>query len=109
MVGIFIIYFIGKKYYELAVKYNQKKWLFAFLGFVVYYASAIVMVIFLLIIDGILGLNINFENKFFTGVLELGVGFTGVIVTYNLLKKKWEREYPIEEDELQDIGKNASS
>ena len=39
MLGIVLIYWLGKYFYQLAEKYNQNKWLYAILGIVVYYVS----------------------------------------------------------------------
>ena len=39
MLGILIIYFFGKRFYNLSEEYNQNKWLYAILSAVVYYAG----------------------------------------------------------------------
>lgn len=42
MIGLLLLYFIGKGYYELASENGKNKWLFAIIGIVTYYASTMV-------------------------------------------------------------------
>ena len=39
MLGLLLIYWIGKKYYELATEHNRSPWGYAILGVFVYYFS----------------------------------------------------------------------
>lgn len=105
MLGIFFIYFIGNRYYTLAKKHQKEKWVFAFLGLILYYLPAIVLLVMLMIINELVGLGFDVENEIFLNVFAIVVGLISVIVTYNLLKKKWEKEASIKEDDIFDIGK----
>ena len=42
MLGLVLLYWIGKYYYKLAEVYNKSQWGFAILGIVVYYAGIVV-------------------------------------------------------------------
>ena len=42
MLGILLIYFIGKAFYDLAAKYDRTKLLFAFIGVASYYAGTFI-------------------------------------------------------------------
>lgn len=68
------------------------------------YLIPIAIVFILLIINELLGLGLNLENENFLNIFVIIVGLICVIVTYNLLKKKWEKEAIIKEDEISDIG-----
>ena len=39
MLGIFLVYYIGKTFYMLAEQFRKNKWLFAILGVVAYYGG----------------------------------------------------------------------
>ncbi len=39
MLGLFLLYFIGKIFYQLAEAHNKNKWVFAILGVIAYYAG----------------------------------------------------------------------
>jgi arginine exporter protein ArgO len=74
------------------------------LGLLLLYLISIAIVFILLIINELLGLGLNLENENFLNIFVIIVGLICVIVTYNLLKKKWEKEAIIKEDEISDIG-----
>jgi len=42
MLGILLLYWIGKYYYKLAEAHDKSKWGYAILGIVMYYASVVV-------------------------------------------------------------------
>ncbi|WP_306643918.1 hypothetical protein [Sanyastnella coralliicola] len=93
MIGILLIYFIGRAFYNLADKFNENKWLWAILGVVSYYAGSFV--------GGILfGLLEEFEimpsggpDDLHVASIALAVVFAaGVVVAfYFILKRMWTR------------------
>lgn len=109
MLGIVLLFFIGKYFYKLAEEFSQNKWLYAILGIVSYYFGAIV----------IGGVSIGLFIEFFTDeyidnysettlgymVLPFGIGFTYLF--YYLLKRKWKKSLTLVKDEIQDIGKSV--
>lgn len=105
MLGLVLIYFIGKKFYDLAIEFNQKKWLWAILGGVAYYFGAMIIGgVTLGVLDGLFSLGINWENSFVIGLLALPFGLLTVYIFYILLKKNWEKSVVVVTDEIQDIG-----
>lgn len=92
MIGILLIYFIGKYFYKLAEDHDKNKWLHAILGIVVYYAGT-------LIAGFILGFGyvvIN-ETEIMTDTTEILLSILGIPfglgacwLFYYILKKKWE-------------------
>ena len=104
MLGLLLIFFIGKYFYELADKYQKNRWLYAFIGIVVYYAAGALLGIILGVLDFIIGLGIDWENSVGLNLLGIPAGIAADYGLYSLLKKKWESEIIIPEDEIMKIG-----
>jgi hypothetical protein len=90
MLGILLIFFVGKYFYDLAARFNKSKWLFAIIGVVSYYAGTF-----------LIGLAIAFFGEVDSlGTIESipAIGLTLIAIpagiltswlTYSLLKKSW--------------------
>ncbi|MCR8668572.1 hypothetical protein NO995_12835 [Aestuariibaculum sp. M13] len=110
MLGIFFIYFIGKKFYELAGRYNQNQWLFAILSIVVYYASMVLFVIGLVIFDEfVFNWYIDWDNNSSISYLGIPVGLLTLYGFYKFLESRWKNNVVIIKDEIQDIGKSIDN
>lgn len=97
MIGLFLIYWIGKSFYELAHEHDKSRWGFAVLGVLGYYAGIIFAeVIFVLLSEkGILG-DIN---HYILGFLSLPFGLLTCWLLYRLLKNQWSNQSrPIDAD-----------
>lgn len=105
MLGLLLIYFIGKYFYKLAEEFNQNKWLYAILGIVMYYAAGFAFGILLGVFDLLLGLNLDYDNMFGINLLSIPIGLAACYGFYHLLKKKWKKSVVLIKDEIQDIGK----
>ena len=109
---IIIIILIGKQFFQLAKKYNQKLGLvYAVLGVVSYYGGAFIAGV-------IIGFFIEFAgsdplagvNDLTLALIFIPIGLFFCWGTYQLLKNKWHREYVEEErnkPKISDIGKSA--
>lgn len=107
MLGIILLFFIGKYYYELAQDFYKHRWLFAILGIVIYYAGTAIGGVILGVADELLGLNINWDNTFSMSLIALPFGLLTAFLGYYLLKRQWKKsEVVMSKDEIQDIGKN---
>ena len=104
MLGIVLIYWLGKYFYQLAEKYNQNKWLYTILGVVVYYISQLIFGFILGILSELFGWEINFDN-FAINLLGIPVGLLASYLFYLLLEKVWKRDVVIIKDSIHDIGK----
>ena len=104
MLGLLLIFFIGKYFYELAEKYYKNKWLYAIIGVVVYYAAGAVLGVILGFADIFFGLGINWENSAGINLLGIPAGLAADYGMYYLLRKKWESETVIPEEEIMKIG-----
>ena len=101
MLGLILIYFVGKAFYDLAGKYNKSQWGFGILGVVSYYAG--------LIIGGsLLGVVIEFISPGFIddtsetllAVMALPLGVLTCWLTYVLLKRAWSQPKEISRNTL---------
>ncbi|XCF05671.1 hypothetical protein ABI125_13210 [Tamlana crocina] len=106
MLGILLIYFIGKRFYDLAEEYNQSKWLYAILSIVIYYVSGAVVLAIVAILDmRIFGWGFDW-NSFGINLLSLPVGLLTLWGFYTLLENRWKKSVVVVKDEIGDIGKN---
>ncbi|MDN5205607.1 hypothetical protein QQ008_29755 [Fulvivirgaceae bacterium BMA10] len=89
MLGILLIYFIGKSYYQLAQKYEKHKWGFAILGVASYYFGTIVGgVLIYLAVD--LGLSsIDNMPDVAVGFMVLPFGILACWGLHTILKRQW--------------------
>ncbi|MEZ4829954.1 MAG: hypothetical protein R3C61_27280 [Bacteroidia bacterium] len=104
MLGLILIYFIGKYFYELADDHNKSKWGFAILGVVSYYAGTIIGGSVIGIIYGLTGNMPDDTDTFLLGLLAIPVGLLTCVGLYFLLKKMWSKEEIQKEDLIDQIG-----
>lgn len=105
MLGIILLYFIGKKFYELADDYHKSKWVFAILGVVIYYVGAFIVGLIIGVFELIIETNfIETANKFVLALIELPFGILSCYVLYSYLEKRWKKEKPLINDLISKIG-----
>lgn len=98
MLGLLVIYFIGKAFYKLAGQHNRNEWGYAILGVVAYYVSAFIGGIILVIAYELLEMgNIDEVSDQVIGLLALPFGLLGCWGTYKLLENRFEGS-PFESD-----------
>lgn len=91
MLGILLIYFIGRHFYRLADEFNQNKWLFAILGIVSYYAGTLLFGLGVGIAAALTG-NLQWaddSNSLLVGVMALPFGIGACALFYYILKRVW--------------------
>jgi hypothetical protein len=93
MIGLILLYFVGKAFYDLAGVNNKGQWLFAILGVASYYggwfASGILLVIGY---ELVLGGSVDDLNDTLLGFLALPFGVLTCWGFYRLLKNRWEKK-----------------
>jgi len=93
MLGILLIYFVGRYFYRLAIEYNKRKWLWAIVGVGSWYAGILVFTIVLLLYAELTG---NYElYELEDRVLNLiGIPFSLAtsILFYMLLRHLWSKK-----------------
>ncbi|MGB5417909.1 hypothetical protein [Algibacter sp.] len=108
MLGILLIYFIGKRFYDLSEEYNQNKWLYAILSVVIYYVAGFVVGIIIALLDlYIFNWGIDWDNNFGINLLGLPAGLLILWGFYIFLENKWKKSVLVIKDEINDIGKNT--
>ncbi|WP_196887957.1 hypothetical protein [Aureivirga sp. CE67] len=93
MLGLLLVYWIGKYYYKLAEEYNKSKWGFAILGVLSYIIGLFLTGIILGIAIEIFALNIfNNTNENLISLLLTPFGIAICYGFYQLLKKNWKEK-----------------
>lgn len=93
MLGLLLLYFIGRSHYRLAAEYGKGEWAFAILGVAVYYAGTFLF-------GFILGLVMEASNpgsvddmpNLLLGLIVMPFGLLSTWLLYFLLKRNWEAQ-----------------
>ncbi|WP_445455313.1 hypothetical protein [Flavobacterium sp. HNIBRBA15423] len=105
MLGLVLIYWIGKYFYVLAEKYNQNKWLYAILGVVIYYLGQIIFGVILAIFNEFLDLGIDFDDVVIN-LLGIPIGGLACYGFYKILENNWKKIQLQPIENIDDIGKD---
>lgn len=92
MLGLLVLYFIGKAYYKMADRHGRSKWGFAILGCVIYYG----VIILASFVVGILAVIFEWERIFelpdvMLGLMAIPFGLLAQWGFRLILEKNWER------------------
>lgn len=92
MLGIILIYFVGRKFYQLAFDHDKSKWGFAIAGVAVYYAFTFIsaFVIALLLEISSPG-YITESNEMWLGMLGIPIGVLACWGFYKILENNWSK------------------
>jgi len=90
MVGLILLYFVGKAFYELAGRHNKGQWLFAILGVGTYYAGLFVGGMLVAIGYELFIGSVEEVNDTLLGLLGLPVGVLACWGFFRILKSRWE-------------------
>lgn len=103
MLGLILIYWIGKYYYELADEYGKSKWGYAIIGVVAYYFGTFVAGILIAIIAPTF---ISTASTIGISLIALPLGLLATYGLFTFFKKNFKKNNINSIDELDDIGKN---
>lgn len=104
MLGFVLIYFIWKRFADLAFEYKHKKWVFGLIGVASYYLGTLIAGLILGLLILFFDFSIDFDNTLLMSLIGLPFGVLTCYLVYSFLKKKWEKEIVIV-DSIEDIGK----
>ncbi len=93
MLGLVLIYFIGKPFYDLANSLDKSGWLFAILGVLSYYLGTFIAGILLVILAeaGYVS-NVEEMDQFLLSLIALPFGLFTAFVFYKILQKNWSQQ-----------------
>ena len=105
MIGLLLLFVIGRFFYSLAKEHKKNLWLFTILGIVSYYIGAIILLAILIIIIELNspGWTLENENNIMFTLLEVPLGLASSALFYQLLKKQWKKQTNSREDILDDF------
>ena len=103
MLGLILIYWLGKKFYKLAEEYNKSQWGYAILGIVTYYAISIV---FATVILFIMESFSNTLNDYVLGLVAMPFGLLACYLLYKYFEKTWDYKNPKNDILIDQIGKS---
>ncbi|MEM8528652.1 MAG: hypothetical protein AAGG68_28695 [Bacteroidota bacterium] len=91
MLGLLIIYFLGKRFYTLAEEHDKSAWGFAILGVGIYYAASIVAGIIIVILYELYGTgSIDDVNDRVLSLISMPFGILAWWLAYLYTKKRFE-------------------
>ena len=103
MLGLILLYWIGKYFYKLAEEYDKSKWGFAILGIVTYYGGIIIFSFLVGIIFAFTAPEaLEAINETLLGIMMLPFGILSCYLLYKYLDKTWVKNKPV--DEIDNIG-----
>lgn len=91
MVGIILIYFVGKAFYDLAGLNNKSQWGFAILGVASYYGGSFLGGIILGVLSELGVFSLEDIPETVLGIMALPVGVLTCWGTYAILKSQWSK------------------
>lgn len=105
MLGILLIYFIGKRFYDLAFEFDKNKWLYAILGIMTYYATGAIFILLIALLDVyIYEWNFDWDSSVGMNLLVVPSGLLGTYALYIVFKNNWKKSTVVIIDEIDDIG-----
>ena len=91
MLGLFLLYFVGKAFYDLAGADERSRWFYAILGVASYYGGLIVGgIVIALVYDSFIG-SIDDVNDTLLGIMAIPIGVLSCWGFYRLLKSRWSK------------------
>ena len=92
MLGLLLVYFIGKYYYQLAFQYNRNAWGYAILGVIVYYGTTFLSgFLFAFAYMEMGNDSIDSGTELLLTVLSIPIGILGAYIFYKGLEKSWKK------------------
>lgn len=102
MFGLFLIYFIGKSFYELANKFEKKAWPYVVLGIISYYAGSFLVGVVLGIAQLIFPFSTDDYPAVVWNIIALPFGVLSCWGTYKYLEWKWGKKNSFDTEETLD-------
>jgi hypothetical protein len=88
MLGLFLIYFIGKQFHNLAEEYKKNKWAYAILGVVMYYVGTFMGGAVTGLVCYLIDKDFGSINNLLLSLMAVPFGLFTCWLTYSFLKRK---------------------
>lgn len=108
MLGLLLLYFIGKYYNDLFNLYKtneSKSWPYVVLGIAVYYVGTFIFGIAAVLLgEAVFDIDIDNMNELALSLLAMPFGILATFGVYKCLENKWKAEYIDPNLALEEIG-----
>jgi hypothetical protein len=88
MLGLLLLYFLGKKFYELAREHGRSRWGFAILGIATYYVGTIIAGVLFILLGAYMGAFSNLP-EIVINLLSIPFGLLSAWLLYRMLERSW--------------------
>lgn len=99
MLGLLLLYFIGKNFYKLAEQYDKSKWGFAILGVASYYGGGIISVFLLILVFP----ELYHTEDYVLDLIGLPLGLLFCVGLYQILKANFKKNASLSSQDSEDI------
>ncbi|MFT5724919.1 MAG: hypothetical protein ACI9JN_002042 [Bacteroidia bacterium] len=108
MIGLLLLYFVGKQFYDLAKEHGRHKWGYATLGVLSHYGGLFFgALVIIMLYDTYSVTGVNEGNETLLGLSGVPIGILTCVLLYKYLSKKLNNKAIFyQEDVLDDIGIN---
>lgn len=107
MLGLILIYWLGKKFYTLAEDFDKSKWGYAILGVVVYYSGIIAFAVIAAVFVEIVSSGyLDTMNERLFDLACLPFGLLSSYLLFKYLEKTWKKEDPRNNNSIDEIGRS---
>ncbi len=105
MLGLLLIYFIGKRFYDLAKEFEKSAWGFAILGVVIYYVGTLVAgIVIVLGYELSSSSSIDELNDIALSFISLPFGILSCVGLHYYLKNTWQKNKEANKPNIDEIG-----
>ena len=106
MLGIILLFFIGKYFYKLAEKYDKNRFGYGALGIITYYAGTIIFALLFGIIGEVIKPGyLDTMNEYALGLISITFGLAASYILYMYFKKEWKKSVVDDSEMINQIGK----
>lgn len=106
MLGLLLIYFVGKKFYDLADNHDRSKWGYAILGILSYYVGLLVGAFGLGLALALVFDTVEFDSteELLVSLISIPIGILTCWGFYKLLESNWKKASQPGFDQILDAG-----
>lgn len=93
MIGLILIYFIGRQFYFLAQDHRNNRWLFAILGIGSYYMGTMIFTFTIALLANYFEFFFDLMHKtqFVQGLMSMPMGLLCCWIFFHMLRSSWQK------------------